>query len=472
MGVRKSLTPNELAKTAKFLGDSIKNTKFQDHVYIVGGAVRDYFLKKEIKDIDIAVDLPNGGIEFGQFINSKYGSIHSIVTYPNYGTCKFTINVQDIGTIDMEAVQCRKEWYTEGSRKPSSIAVGNIREDAYRRDLTINALYLDVTTLKVFDPTTRGYDDLQKGVLCCPADPSKTFKDDPLRMLRVIRFKSKLGWGIDKDTWLGIIENAKEIENISKERINDELTKILLTDTPSKGIESLLHANLLGYILPDIYNLIDITQGKQHFGDVFSHTMKCLDNSKCDISCRLGALFHDVGKLLTKTNYNGEIHFYCHEDVGAKMVEPILKNLKYPNNVIAKVMMIIKHHMRFKDVEDNKLPSDKSIRKFLNEVNGYLDDVLDVMDADNKAHKEEFNKPNFVSNLKKQIQFLKEKETDYSNKLNLPINGEDIKKEFKLKTSPLIGLLLNKVKDAYLDNPNLSKDDCFEIVEKELSTAY
>ena len=469
---KQTLTPNELAKTAKFLGDSIKGTKFQDHVYIVGGAVRDYFLKKDIKDIDIAVDIANGGIEFGQFINSKFGNSHSIVTYPNYGTCKFTINIPDIGSIDMEAVQCRKEWYTEGSRKPSSIAVGNIREDAYRRDLTINALYLDVTTLKVFDPTTRGYDDLKKCILCCPSEPYKTFKDDPLRMLRVIRFKTKLGWGIDKDTWIGIIENAHEIESISKERINDELSKILLSDKPSIGIESLLKANLLSYILPDIYNLVGIEQGKQHFGDVFKHTMKCLDNTKNDLGCRLGALYHDVGKIFTRTVNNGETHFYCHEDVGAKMIEPILKNLKYPNAIIAKVIMIVKYHMKFKEIADDKLPSDKTIRKFMNEVNGYLDDILNVMNADNNAHKEGYNKPNFVNNLINQINLIKQKETDYSNKLNLPINGEDIKKEFKLKTSPLIGILLKKVKEAYLENPNLSKDDCFEIVEKELSTAY
>lgn len=466
----KTLNKNELGKLAKILGTAVSGSKFQDHVYIVGGAVRDYFLGNEIKDIDIAVDLPNGGIEFGTFINNKFGFQHSIVTYPNYGTCKFTLTLPEIGEVDFEAVQCRKEWYTNGSRKPSSIAVGNIREDAHRRDLTINALYLDVNSLKVFDPTNSGYNDLKNHILRCPSEPNKTFNDDPLRMLRVVRFKTKYNWGIDKDTWIGILENAKEIETVSKERINDELTKILLCDTPSVGIRSLLYSNLLGYIIPEVYNLVGLTQGKQHFGDVFEHTMKCLDNTKKDIGCRLGGLLHDIGKLNTKTDYNGEIHFYCHEDVGARMIEPILKNLKFPNNVIAKVILLVKYHMKFKEIPDNKLPSDKSIRKFLNETHGFADDILDVMNADNISHKEEYNKPNFVKNLTERIKQIKENEADYSKKLVLPINGDDIKKEFKLKTSPIIGTLLKKVKEEFLNNPNMSKDDCFEIVEKELST--
>lgn len=471
MAKKDKLTPNELALTAKRLGDAIKGTPFQDHVFIVGGAVRDYYLKTDIKDIDIAVELPNGGIAFGEYISKKMGSPHAIVTYPKYGTCKFTIDIKDVGEVDFEAVQCRKEWYTEGSRKPSKIAVGNMREDAHRRDLTINALYLDVSTMSVFDPTTKGYGDLKNHILSCPTDAEKTFKDDPLRMLRVIRFKTKLGWDVDKNTWMGIIENAHEIENVSKERINDELTKILLCDKPSEGIRALLRCNLLGYVLPDIYNMVGITQGFQHFGDVFEHTMKVLDNTKKDIVCRLGGLFHDVGKIMTRTENNGLIHFYSHESVGGRMVEIILKDLKYPNQIISNVASIVRYHMSLCDLNDSQLPSDKRIRKFMNLTNSYMDSILDVIDADCHSFSEKFCKPNFVTNLRKRIAELKEKEKDYSKKLTLPINGSDIMKEFKIKPSPIIGKLLEKVKEAYLDNPIITKDECFELVEAELKKA-
>lgn len=442
----------------------IKNTEFDKHVFIVGGAVRNFLLGMEINDIDICVDLPNGGIKFAEFITKKHNSFKqgsNPVIFETYGTAKFNLYDSNISDIDIEVVQTRKEQYKDPNSRNPSTEFGTILEDALRRDLTINALYLDISERNIVDPTFSGLTDIQNKTIRTPSFPNITFHDDALRMLRVIRFATKLGWGIDKCTWFGICENAYRINTISQERITDEINKILLCDKPSIGIRRLLGCGLLKLVLPNVYEMIGVEQNKYHFGDVFEHTMCVLDSSLPILEHRLSALFHDVGKTVTKSIVDGKVHFYTHEIKGCEMVRDILKDMKYPNSIIDKVSTAVKFHMYFKNIQN---PSNKTIRKFCDKVgNDNMDLCLDVIHADNISHQLEYCDYNQVPYIREQIK-LDDKQTQ----VKLPINGNDIMSKFNLKKGKYIGYLLDLIKEHLFENPNLSKEECFEIIEKEI----
>lgn len=462
---------NVFCDAIKEIAKIIKNTKWENNVYLVGGAVRDLLMGRPIKDIDLCVSKVDGGIEFAEWICKEtdcYKGGSNPVVFTKFGTAKFNIrSIDKISKVDIECVQTRKEQYhDENSRKPET-TYGTILEDCLRRDLTINALYVNISTDEVIDPSGKGLDDLHNCILRTPSDPDIVFKDDALRQLRVIRFASRFGWGIEKDTWIGLIKNAYRIETISQERITDEINKILISPRPSYGIRQLYRCGLLKKVLPEVYNLIGCTQGNQHFGDVFEHTMATLEKTKPIIEYRMAALLHDIAKPECKSTVNGVIHFFSHEYRGATMATEILKRMKYSNLEVKTIVTAVKNHMRFKQ-SGNHCPSNKSLRKFIADIgNDQIDIVLDVINADNNSHDELFNIPDQVDMIKEKIKEMSEIEK-VSDKLELPINGNDIMEKFNLKKGPKIGEFLAIIKDSFLENPNITKEECFEIIKEKL----
>lgn len=462
---------NLLDLTIMEIAKLIKGTKYEGNTYVVGGYCRDKILYGKGKDIDIAVSLPNGGIEFAEWICKEtdcYKNGSNPVVFTRFQTAKFNIrSINKIANVDVETVCTRKETYTEENGRKPEVEYGTIYEDAIRRDLTINALYLDISTLEIIDPTNKGLEDLYNQTLRSTNIKNSPFKEDPLRILRVCRFQSKLGWGIEKDTWLSMIENAHRINKISQERITDEINKIITSDRPSHGIRQLNRCGLLKKVMPEVYKLIGCTQGIQHFGDAFEHTMSVLEKTKPIVEYRMAALLHDIAKPETKTTINGNIHFFSHEYRGATMATEILKRMKYSNLEIKSIVTAVKNHMRFKQSKD-LCPSNKAIRKFIADVGAdQIDIVLNVIDADNKSHSKEYNYNKQVDNI---INKIKELETNEnaSDKLNLPINGKDIMEKFNLKSSPKIGQFLELIKDKFLENPNITKEECFKLIETKL----
>lgn len=461
------MTNETFLKVVDFLKENIALSVFQNKTYIVGGAVRDFFICKEIKDIDLVVEMPNGGIALGEFLTQKVnGNKQGLVVYPTYGTCKFTLNIPNIGKIEFEAVQTRKEWYTEGSRKPSAIAVGTIKEDAERRDLTINALYYNVSNDAIEDPTTHGKEDILQQIIRTPCESNQTYKDDPLRMLRVVRFASKLDWAIEKNTFQGIIKNHKLISTISQERITDEINKILLSEVPSNGIRLLSRCFLLKDVLPSVHKLIGVEQGEKYDTDVFEHTMNVLDKVKPILENRLCALFHDIAKPKTKKmNIKGEVTFFNHDVSGADKAKKILAKMKYSNKVIDLVTFGIESHEILKLYNnDMNTISNKSIRKISSTIDGKEDFLFDIIRANNTSISEKFNKPNQVDNLIKRMNDLKSK-GEKLGKIKLPINGDDVMKQLNIKPSQMVKYYLTCVETAIMDNPNLTKEECLKIVQ-------
>lgn len=457
------MNKEDLKKIITFLKDAIKESMFEGHVYAVGGCVRDMLLDRNIKDIDIAVDIANGGIQLATYLHDKLHVKNPIVSYPNYGTAKLSIEIPRYGIVELEFVQCRKEWYTDGSRKPSSIAVGTIEEDAIRRDLTINALYLNITTMEIKDPTHHGLEDIQKKLLRTTNDPKSVFKDDPLRMLRVIRFRTQLGWGIEKNTFLGIIENHKEITKISKERIRDEFNKILLADVPSVGINMLRNTFLLSSICPLLFLSKNI-KIKNINQTLYEHSLNTIDSaSACgyeSLDVRLAALLHDMGKILTLSNGKYGLFFNndSHEEKMLNGIKTYLEYMKYSNKTIENIIFYISHHMIFRKY-DNKLLfiSNKSIRKIADTLGSRLADTLKVINA-NEIAKQPYLKKNVTDYFLAKLQSLKN-DGENIGKVKLPINGNDIMSEFHIKSGPKVKEYLDYAKDIVFEMPKITKEE-------------
>lgn len=461
---------NIFGDTLKEIKKAIKATKFENHVFLVGGAVRDSLLGKPMKDIDLCIDMPNGGIEFAEWICKEYGCYKpnsNPCVFPKYGTAKFNLkSLHSLSDIEIECVQTRKEQYHEDSRKPET-TFGTIEEDCLRRDLTINALYVNLSSDIVIDPCCLGLEDLKNCVIRTPSNPDIVFEDDPLRMLRVIRFATKLGWGIDKNAWVGIVQNCYRISIVSKERITDELGKILMCEKPSVGFVRLEKCGLLEKILPEVHNLVGVTQGYQHFGDVFEHTMSVIDKTSPVLTHRWASLLHDIGKPNVRTLIGNKIRFLSHDSVGENIAVELLKRMKFSNSDILKISTAVRNHMRFKS-SGNSCPSNKALRKLVADVGvDNIAIVLDVINADNNSHAKQYCLPDQVRLIIDKLESMKNGGKDELT-IKIPINGKDIMQAFNLKQSPKIGVLLDAVKEFVIDNPNATKEDCLDFVSDKI----
>ena len=454
----------KIKKLVKLIQESIKGTAFENHVFLVGGCVRDLLLKIPCKDVDICVDIKNGGMLFANYMAMKhqcYVAGTNPVVFETYGTAKFQLyKNEELKDIEIECVQTRKEQYHKESRNPDTV-YGTIQEDAKRRDLTINSLYYNISTEKVHD-YNNGLDDLVNQVIKTPTDPDITFNDDPLRILRVIRFSTRFGWGIEKNTWLGMVKNAHRIKIISQERISDEISKILLCEKPSIGIRKMYYCGILHRVMPDIYDTTYAFESKNPMVSTFDHTMNVVDTVQPYLENRLAALFHDVGRIIT-----GRRRDVNPDKFSAEVAADDLKAMKFPNYVIKTVETAIKFHRGFAAYADGVLPPDKKIRKFINLTGEDLGATVDLMNANN-LHCTYDKKKRQVLDILNRIEEMEDAEK--AANVKLPINGNDIQQYFSIKPSPTIGILLEAVKDAYFENPNMTKDEAFEIVENKLKS--
>jgi len=453
----------------EYISSIIKGTEWQGHVFLAGGAVRDEILGKEPKDIDLLVDTPNGGIKFAEWITKKtksYKSESNPVIYPKFGTAKFNLRTTykgiNLSEIDIEAVMTRTEKYETGNRKPE-VKYGNLKDDVFRRDLTVNSLLKDLSSGEIKDLTGRGISDIKTGKIRTPLDPDIIYKDDPLRMLRAIRFAVKYGWSMDLDLIKAIKRNSGLLKNISTERINVELSKILTSNNPVQGIKLLRITGLNDYIIPELNKLKNLKQNKHHDFDVLGHTNQVISKTSPELITRLAAMLHDIGKVKTKELINSEIHFYRHEEVGAEMASEILKRLKYPNDIVETVTMMISNHMRLKSAGDEAKISDKALRKLQYDLGPHLEKTLELMHADNSSHAKNSMMINQIPKIRNRISNLKTPE-----KIVLPINGDEIMRIWNLKPGKDVGRVLDFVKDKYMENPKITKDEVIKEIDSHM----
>lgn len=417
--------------------------------YVVGGYVRDIFLNRNSKDIDIVVT--GSGINMAEAVAARLGNV-PVNVFKNFGTA-----MMNIEGLDIEFVGARKESYRSDSRKPI-VEGGTINDDQLRRDFTINALALSLnkknfgTLVDPFD----GLDDLEHQIIRTPQDASITFSDDPLRMMRAIRFATQLGFTIEKSVFEAIVKNKDRIGIVSAERITDELNKIILSPVPSIGFELLFNSGLLHIIFPQLAAMqgVEKIQGKAH-KDNFYHTLQVLDNLSTltnDLWLRWAALLHDIAKPLTKRfDPASGWTFHGHEDKGARMVKHIFKQLKLPLNEKMKfVEKLVRLHLRPIALVESSV-TDSAVRRLLFEAGDDIDALMMLCHAD-VTTKNEYKLKRYRQNFELVKEKLKEvEEKDRIRNWQPPVTGADIMNVFGLQPGREVGVLKNMIREAILD---------------------
>ncbi|MBX3097602.1 MAG: HDIG domain-containing protein [Fimbriimonadaceae bacterium] len=416
-----------VAAAQQALATALAGTKWQGRVFLVGGAVRDELLGKPLPDdLDYMVEGDALGLA-AELFQSGVASNEPVV-YPRFGTAMVMVH----GT-RIELATARKDNYEPNSRKPV-VEAGTREEDARRRDFTVNALFRDVVTGELLDPTGRGIGDLGSRILRTPSDPVLTLRDDPLRALRAIRFKYQLGFAYDSALREAIVQESERLKIISHERIRDELNKIMTLDDADEAWQDLFDFGLLQIFAPELAAMVGVTQGDYHDADVWHHSRKALRNTAGQANfIRWAAWLHDIGKPLTRTVQKGRIRFFGHETVGANMAADLLQRLKFSQREIAPIATLVRQHMRFMGVPQI---TPTVARRLVRDVGELVEPLLAVCDADAGALKVGVRRfdPQTVRDA---ISALGEPPSQVG--FDSPLSGAEIMEITKLPEGPMVG---------------------------------
>jgi putative nucleotidyltransferase with HDIG domain len=419
--------------------------------YVVGGYVRDIFLERPSDDIDVVV--VGSGIEVAKGLKQLLGKRAHLSVFRNFGTAQ--VKYHDM---EVEFVGARKESYSHDSRKPI-VEDGTLEDDQNRRDFTINAMAICLNKSRfgeLVDPFN-GIADLEDGIIATPLDPEVTFSDDPLRMMRCIRFATQLNFQIESETFDALQRMAERIKIVSGERIEVEFNKIMMAAHPSIGLEYLQRSGLLNIILPELsaLDIVEKRDGRAHKNN-FYHTLEVLENvvkAQGGLWLRWGALLHDIGKTKSKRWETGAgWTFHNHNIIGAKMVPGIFRRLKLPMGAEMKyVQKLVDLHMRPQVIADSEV-TDSAVRRLLNDAGDDIDDLMTLCEADITS-KNEVRKKMFQENFRMVREKLADlQEKDYKRLLQPVIDGNEIMEMFHLQPSREVGALKQYLKDAVLDN--------------------
>lgn len=459
-------------------------------VYAVGGYVRDEIMGRINHDLDVVIDLDgssNPAVEFVEYLKSNnIPGTSGYTVFPRFGTAKFDLkdpaSTSFTSTEQIECVMPRVEEYNSGPRKPSEVKKTTLEVDACRRDFCCNALYKDLKTGKILDPTGKGLSDIKNKILRTPLSPEETFKDDPLRMLRAIRFASRLKFKIHPDV-LRAIKPIPEYTQLSMERVRDEFEKIITSPIPSGYVRLVHETGLLRYIVPELEEAWGFNQNsKYHSLNLSDHLLLVLDKTVYELSrgtrsyseASWAALLHDISKYKEyQTKEDGSFSFHGHEKTSAEMSKSILRRLKYSEEMVEKTAKLISDHMIIKQFYDYSKDcytgNNKTTRKILVKYpdNYSLDCLLALIDADNNAHAPKYCMPGQVASFREAVDKILGSPFATQYKRTSPIGGKDIMSRYGLKPGKQIGEIKHMLEELYYGSSNIDKENLFRAYEGE-----
>ena len=435
------------------LREMIGDGYYRNKVYFVGKCVRDMILGEPIDTIDVIVGLEFSPMPFVTFFTDKEKS-YEVGVNPTFTGNSIIARFNE----DKEYADIELNFITLPKANDTKV----IKEFVKGNDLTIDTLCYNVSEDKIYDFNGNGLYDLFSKVVRTSSDPDKVFSDSPLAMLEAVRMSCMDGWGIEKDTWVSIVRNADKISRVSQYLVTSELIDIVCSEKPSESVRKLLYSGLLGEILPEVYDMTKFFTTPLQDETVFDHTMNVLDDVDGEPENRFAALLHDIGKTMEcKDTKLSPYQFSAGE------AERVLARLRLPDATINNIVTAISHHGWFYTYSNGDMPSDKKIRKIIASCKGALAVTFDLMNSDvyNSPLKNKGIPINTI--LNRALELI---ESGDFEGIQLPVNGEDLQERFRLKPSPLIGNMLDRIKEKSIENPNITKEECFAVAETVLNS--
>ena len=436
-------------------------SQWENHVFTVGGCCRDEILGHEIKDVDLAVDLPGGGIGFARWLERQGLTKGEVVTFPRFGTARLSLKA--FPGDEIELVQTRREKYTDRNSRCPETAFGTIEEDCLRRDLSINSLYFDICRERFVDITGRGLDDIRNHIIRTPSDPDVTYDDDPVRIYRTIRFACRLGWEIEPETFAGMLRNIHRLAIVTPTRCHSELERMLTGPRPVEALEMLMDTGAMHYLLPEVEALRDQPQNHYHFGTVWQHTLKTLSLLEGgDLVMMMAGLLHDAGKPQTaEVGPSGEIRFINHDQTGSGIARRIMRRLRFDRPIIDEVDFLVRHHMWTKQwgPEAEKM-KDRQLRKlqYICETRRRFDRLMCLIDADNRSHAPEHCMPDQVKAIMKRTDMMEADGTAMFG-YHLPLSLSAMKRTRRIRDNKELKRCRDHLMKMAFINPRRTADD-------------
>lgn len=453
----RDMTTEIYHKICHYLRRLISGTEWEGHVFTVGGCCRDRQLGLEIKDVDLAVDLPMGGVEFANWLWKKHLTCFHPVEFKRYGTAMTRLKA--FPHDDIEIVQTRAEKYTDHNSRNPETAFGSLRDDCFRRDLTINSLYYDISRDKTIDITGRAIHDIRNKVIDTPSDPDSTYDDDPVRILRTLRFATRLDWEIPERIMEAMKRNSPRMEIVKIERLRNEFEKMLLGPRPGRAMELMRRTGALACIMPELQELYSLPLADEP-GTVWDHTLRTLNAIRePDLALRMAALLHDIGKPASLApDAEGHPRYPRHEMRVQAPIVKILSRMKYHSPFMKEVVFLCRHHTvaRTWGSEGEKIP-DKALRhlQYNSASPSRLRALMTLVDAVNNAHSRQLAKPLQAAAILRRDEELRSLGTDMYD-YRLPFGERRIKRLKQIGSGPQVADCISFMMKTACDDPTLS----------------
>jgi len=448
-----------------FIKNIIEGTEWEGHVFICGKTLREYFVFYSSIDIELVVDLYASSHEdFLDFLTDKLNTKDeekcTIQYHPNNDM--FSLSIKGFEDAYITCRATTKIKYDENGTKITCF--GTCDDDAQNSVLTIDSMYYNISKDDILDTSEKGVEDLSTHTIRAIGDPDTQFKNNPLDILKVIRIANELGWGIEKNTWLGMVKNADKIVSVPQDYITSEVSRIILTDQPSNAIRRMMFCNgLLSYILPALKEITNVDEDAEM--TAFERTMDILDMTDKNLKSRLSALFHRVGKV---TQFYG----VSEEKNSERLTQAVMEKMGYSESLINSVCKIISMQNVFKNYKKGAIPSHKTLKKLKIKMGDDLDTLLQIIHYINITNKYG-KKANQIPTILKSYNEIENEEKQKQNddiKAKLPVNGNDVMKEFCLKPGKVVGKIISMLVEKYKDKENVTKDECMEYVREHISS--